>query len=35
MIKGQFVRRHNMSVDITRAPYRHKWQRRSWQLSWD
>jgi len=23
-----------MSVNIKIAPYRQKWQRRSWQLSW-
>jgi len=34
IIKRRFVRRRNMSVDITRAPYRKKWQRHSRQLNW-
>jgi len=31
--KRQFVRRRNMSVDITRAPLQTKWERSSWQLN--
>ena len=33
IIKRRFIRRRNMSGDITRAPYRQKGQRRSRQLN--